>query len=148
MHDEATRRSPYESGGVLLGYATDDAAVVVDMVGPGPDALHGPNGFVPDAGYQEAEIAQRYEASGRVVTYVGDWHSHPHGLGRVSRLDLRTLQAIAHEPTARAPTPIMLIVFDREPWSLAAWIWAPFRIPHLTSIPRATRIRLQLFDGE
>lgn len=147
MRAEAARRDPYETGGVLLGYLAEDAAVVADMVGPGPDALHGPNGFVPDAEFQEVEIARRYGASGRIVTYMGDWHSHPRGLGRVSRLDLRTLHAIAREPAARVPAPIMLIVFDGDPWRLAAWIWAPIRIPYLATIPRATEIRLELFEG-
>jgi len=132
---------------VLLGYSAEDAAVVADMVGPGPDALHGQSGFVPDADYQEVEIARRYEASGRVVTYLGDSHSHPHGLGRVSRLDLRTLHTIAREPAARVLAPIMLIVFDGDPWRLAAWIWSPIRIPYLATIPRATEIRVELFDG-
>jgi integrative and conjugative element protein (TIGR02256 family) len=131
----------------LLGYLAEDAAVVADMFGPGPNALHGPNGFVPDAEYQEVEIARRYEASGRVVTYMGDWHSHARGLGRVSRLDLRTLHTIACEPAARVPAPIMLIVFEGDPWRLAAWIWAPIRIPYLATIPRATEIRVELFEG-
>lgn len=147
MRDEAARRDPHETGGVLLGYWGEDAAVVADMVGPGPDALHGPNGFVPDAEYQEMEIAQRYETSGRIVTYMGDWHSHPGGSGRVSRLDLRTLHTIAREPAARAPAPIMLVVSDGDPWKLMAWIWAPIRIAYLATIPRVTPVRLELFEG-
>ena len=147
MRDEAALRDPHETGGVLLGYWAEDAAVVADMVGSGPGALHESNGFVPDAEYQEVEIARRYEASGRVVTYMGDWHSHPRGVGRVSRLDLRTLHTIAREPAARVPAPIMLIVFAGHPWRLAAWIWAPVRIAYLATIPGATAIRLELFEG-
>jgi len=127
MRGEAARRDPYETGGVLLGYWAEESAVIADMVGPGPSAVHGPHRFVPDAEYQETEIAERYAASGRVITYMGDWHSHPGGEGRISRLDLRTLRRIAREPAARLVSPIMLVVFGGDPWRLAAWKWSPTR---------------------
>jgi integrative and conjugative element protein (TIGR02256 family) len=147
MRDEAARRDPHETGGVLLGYWADAEVVVADIVGPGPDALHGPMRFVPDTEYQEVEIARRYEASGRVVTYLGDWHTHPRGPGGISRLDLRTLHTIAREPAARAPVPVMLVVFDGEPWRVAAWIWAPRRIGLLATIRRASAIPIELYEG-
>lgn len=144
---EAVRKSPYETGGIVLGYASESSVVVADMVGPGPDALHGRRGFVPDAEYHEEEIARRYADSGRVITYVGDWHSHPGGLGRLSRLDLRTLSRIAREPAARLPAPIMLVAYFGNPWLLAAWKWTPIRISRLVTIPHAAGLQIQSFGN-
>ena len=68
------------------------------------------------------EIAEHYYASGRVETYLGDWHSHPNGGGRLSSLDRRTLAMIAGFDAARAPRPLMAVLHGGEPWRLAIWL--------------------------
>ena len=73
-------------------------------IGPGPAAVHAARRFAPDADYHEHEVARRYEASGRVDGYLGDWHTHPLGRPRLSRADRRTLRLIARSSAARAPT--------------------------------------------
>jgi proteasome lid subunit RPN8/RPN11 len=44
------------------------------------------------------------------VTYLGDWHSHPHGPARPSGQDRETAAAIAACEQARTPYPITLIL--------------------------------------
>lgn len=103
--------SPYETGGLLLGYRDSRGAVVITTtVGPGPRAQHRRFSFSPDHDAQQAELAQIYEASGRTCTYLGDWHSHPLGLSVPSRTDRRTLLRIAGTVSARQPRPVMGIV--------------------------------------
>lgn len=148
--EEARRWMPLETGGVLLGYrAEEDSTVVVkETIGAGPAALHREHTFLPDTEYQEAEIARKYGLSGRKRTYLGDWHAHPGGGGRLSRLDLRTLRAIAGAPEARAPFPIMIVAYGGNPWRLSAWRWSPRRIGRAVAMSRAVPLRVQFFLGD
>jgi integrative and conjugative element protein (TIGR02256 family) len=116
---EADARFPNETGGVLLGWVVDGITHVRQVVGPGPAAVHGPTGFHPDSDWQEDVIALAYETSGRRVTYLGDWHTHPRGTPRPSRLDRLTMRTIARYAPARCPQPLMLIAAG-EPglWTL------------------------------
>lgn len=108
---EAARTYPNETGGILLGYTAEDETIVVRaIIGPGPNAIHRPTSFVPDHTYQDREVARGYENSGRLWTYLGDWHSHPGGTTRLSTTDRRTLRRIARAPEARVTQPLMLIV--------------------------------------
>lgn len=125
MRTEAERKFPKESGGVLLGYVSTEEkrhAQILDQIGPGPEAKHRRNRFEPDGEWQAEQIAAAYEDSGRIATYLGDWHSHPLGSGSPSKLDRSTARAIAKTPEARAPNPLMLILFRaRGEWKLTGY---------------------------
>jgi integrative and conjugative element protein (TIGR02256 family) len=106
MIDDASECEPSETGGVLLGYragATD--VIVCALIGGGPKAKRRRSDFEPDGEWQEREIAKAYERSGRIHTYVGDWHSHPDGIARPSRRDRETARRIAKHRPARALDP-------------------------------------------
>lgn len=123
MHREAERRYPAESGGILLGYRYPDRREpirVITQIGPGPKARHERHRFEPDGAWQDAQLELAYEESGRTLSYLGDWHSHPRGTGTPSRLDRRTARAIARWGEARLPHPL-LVILHGEPsrWSLA-----------------------------
>lgn len=121
MLSEADHRAPLETGGVLLG-VTDAVNVWVDaVVGPGPAARRGTTWFVPDSDYQHRRIAELYEASGRRIAYLGDWHTHPNAPPALSWRDARTLRKIARSVGARQPNPLMLILGQGAPWQAAVW---------------------------
>ncbi len=123
MNHDAGEHDPDETGGILLGYWADvGTAVITALVGAGPGARRWATGFVPDATYQEEQLADAYEASGRRLEYLGDWHSHPGARPVPSWQDRRTLRRIASEPGARCPQPLMLILGRRNPRSLRVWI--------------------------
>jgi integrative and conjugative element protein (TIGR02256 family) len=105
--------------------------VITEAVGPGLRAVHDLKGFLPDHEYQDAEIAKRYEASGRRISYLGDWHSHPGGTASLSRKDEKTLARIAREQAARAATPLMALLAGADPWTLAVWCGRLVRVPLL-----------------
>lgn len=111
--DEATRTFPLETGGTFMGWWADDAtAVIAEVIGPGPEAIHGRHEFAPDQAWQLMQIATQYEASGRRETYLGDWHSHPNASsGRLSWTDRRVLRRIIHSPEARCKNPLMAILW-------------------------------------
>lgn len=131
MSCEAQRRQPDESGGVLMGYADQanpDLIRVTTQIGPGPNATHRPSRFEPDADWQCDQVAHCYEKSGRIATYLGDWHSHPSGLARPSRLDRKTARSISRSPEARLPHPLMLILAGIADWAPQAYRYRLWRL--------------------
>lgn len=123
MAKESDFASPFESGGVLLGYWSEDprGPVVTHAVGPGPNAKHFRNRFVPDYAFHESEIARLYRHSGGTLQYLGDWHSHPGNAGLMSPSDRKTLYRIARSREARAACPLMLIMAWGPQWEPVAW---------------------------
>jgi integrative and conjugative element protein (TIGR02256 family) len=123
---QAAEHAPNETGGILLGYRVSPAEIVItDAIGPGPDADHRRTGFDPDADWQAAELARRYDATNRRVHYLGDWHTHPGGTSTLSRTDRRTLREIARHRDARCPHPVMAVLAGGEPWILIIHQQAP-----------------------
>lgn len=113
-----------ETGGVLLGYwgNSPQEPVITHSIGPGPEAVHERDRFQPDHRYQLGEIARLYESSDRTLQYLGDWHSHPTGGGGLSAVDRRTLRRIARCRTARAESPLMVVLAGESAWELYTWI--------------------------
>lgn len=119
---EAARYPKEETGGLLLGYFSLDGSVVVaEATGPGPLARRTANSFHPDVAWQRHELAHRYATSGRINTYLGDWHSHPGGAVNLSRTDRQTLRRIARTSTARAPDALMAVVAPDADGCIAMW---------------------------
>lgn len=120
---EAAARSPLETGGVLVGWRLRGGAeiVVARAIGPGPHASHGRYRFDPDGAWTDRQVERVYAASGRMITYVGDWHSHPNGSPSLCNTDLTTLKAISRRPEARCPRPVMIIAAgSAHDWTLTA----------------------------
>ncbi len=131
LEREAERTAPLETGGVLAGYIRPDtgAVVVTTAVGPGPNAHHAKSRFDPDGPWHEQQIADIYSRSGRLYTYLGDWHSHPCGRPMPSPLDHKTARHIAASPAARAPHPLMIIISQPDgSWSPTAYRYARRRL--------------------
>lgn len=142
--DEASACYPLESGGVLMGYWADSTNVVATAyIGPGPNADHRKNEFTPDDSWQTQRIADHYTASGRMDTYLGDWHSHPDAIDhRISWKDRITLWRIACHAPAHAPIPLMVITTGTpNKWSVSAWIGEPrfiLSVPAWLQVSRAS----------
>jgi integrative and conjugative element protein (TIGR02256 family) len=145
MAREADFCTPRETGGILMGYwAGIDQVVITNIIGPGPKAVHRSYSFTPDDDWQTKEIGRIYTESGRVVTYLGEWHSHPHGAPGLSFKDLRTLFRVAVHKPARAPRPIMGILYNNPSWELVMWRFAFSKI--VSGMPAAA-MKVIWFDS-
>jgi integrative and conjugative element protein (TIGR02256 family) len=124
MEADASEHAPRETGGMLVGYrSTEGDEVVTGVIIGGPRAMRRSERFVGDGEWQQARLDKVYLESGGVITYLGEWHSHPAGLLKPSRLDRRTARRIARKRAARAPRPLMIIgVTDGD-----GWRWRAFR---------------------
>ena len=126
MLSAAEAHGDRETGGMLVGYEGDERphdVVVAGLIAGGPNASHGEYMFRPDGRWQREELARVYAASGRVLTFIGDWHSHPHGLPLPSQTDVKTAARTAANKRARARRPLTVIVGrdDDDAWLLAAF---------------------------
>lgn len=111
---------PNETGGLLVGYRSDNGEVVIqELIGPGPKARHSPVRFLPDHVWQCERLDAIYHESGGRFVYVGDWHTHPRGVPEMSALDRRTLRNIARHPGTGSDSPLMLIGGNAS----GAWLW-------------------------
>jgi len=135
------REAPAETGGIVMGYWVSEKEVVITAAtSAGPRAGHCEDRYDPDVEHDQAEIARIYAETGRLHTYLGDWHTHPDSGPGLSRRDRRTLRAIASDPGARAPTPLMVIVAS-TPIDLVAAVWC-----RPTGALRLQAFRIMPFD--
>jgi integrative and conjugative element protein (TIGR02256 family) len=109
MLAEGWRTWPYETGGIVLGHDHGTHVAIREVVGPGPQASHARYAFRPDADWQAEQVATAWHTD-PTIEYLGDWHTHPGGTTRLSRLDHRTAQAIADAKQARQPAPVMIVL--------------------------------------
>lgn len=100
---------PLETGGILLGHARPDGAVVRAVLGPGPAAIASATAFDPDQNWQSEAVAAAWRQD-QSLEYLGDWHTHPRGAPWPSRTDHGVLLSIAGHGPARQPRPWMLII--------------------------------------
>lgn len=136
IQHEAEIKTPLETGGLLVGYcsADDDHVVVTDMVGPGPQAKHRKRTYRPDYNFHREEIGRIFTESGGILTYLGDWHSHPAAPSCLSFLDKRALRNIARFPDNYIARPIMLILGRTGKGEFIEWTLGAWRISPLSNI--------------
>lgn len=121
----AIEKFPLETGGLLMGYiAANGDYVISDVIGPGPNAIHREQSFIPDNKYQQANLEDKFLSSRGKITYLGDWHTHPKGVPFLSRTDKETLRQIALTPTSRIAHPLMLVMaISNENWTLGIYTY-------------------------
>jgi integrative and conjugative element protein (TIGR02256 family) len=120
---EANRKFPLETGGILIGYIVKNESWIMNVIGPGPKAIHETHSFIPDYDYHDTQIAKQYTKSHFQWKYLGDWHSHPRQKEpNLSSKDRETLTRIAQFKEARIQSPHMLILHgEKYEWEFAVW---------------------------
>jgi integrative and conjugative element protein (TIGR02256 family) len=136
LADEAERSRPLETGGMLVGWRVGTEVVVTGVIAAGPRAQQARDSFEADGAWQQQQLEETYRKSGRTVTFLGDWHSHPQGRPRPSLRDRETAALVARSEGTRAPQPLTLILARRAgAWRLRCFVVAGGSL-------RRTRIRV------
>ncbi len=131
LYNEAMEGYPLETGGVFIGYHTSKIeSVVTHVIGPGPDALHLTDSFIPDQTFHEEELSNHFHNTNGMEVYLGDWHTHPKDDVYLSRLDKKTLKKIAKFKDSRLENPFMG-VFGSENEEFKIWKYIPSKISFL-----------------
>ncbi|MBK9031551.1 MAG: Mov34/MPN/PAD-1 family protein [Myxococcales bacterium] len=84
MLELRAQRTPKETGGIIVGY-TDHVArtiYVVDVLPPPADSVEGEASFVRGADGLTAAWKAVQTRTANIVTYLGEWHSHPRSMAR------------------------------------------------------------------
>jgi integrative and conjugative element protein (TIGR02256 family) len=72
---ECERADGVETGGILLGYHSDNWLVISHATGAGPSAVHGRYDLELDLEYITRELKRHEKAF--PIGYEGNWHCHP-----------------------------------------------------------------------
>ncbi|MCK4765306.1 MAG: Mov34/MPN/PAD-1 family protein [Candidatus Aminicenantes bacterium] len=95
MDSEAKKHSPNETGGVLVGHISliNKCITISDLILAPEDSIETPNYFELGTSNLLNKIKEIEKKSNTLLTYLGTWHSHPHG-GDASNLDKETKKKI------------------------------------------------------
>ena len=140
---------PNESGGLIFGYKANDREFVVNHISkPGPQATHGPIGFVPDYEHDTSYSEILFQESNGQSRYLGDWHSHPKTeRSYLSRADKQALKNILHSDEASLVT-VLAIVFagSEQDWTPCAWAAELVKRLYFFEALAVVKAEIKLFD--
>jgi integrative and conjugative element protein (TIGR02256 family) len=86
---------PQETGGFLIGLRRSINVEVVDFTMQEREDVATPVSFRRDGPGHAAKVIRAWETSSNLMTVVGDWHSHPWGLGTPSTPDMKAWRTLA-----------------------------------------------------
>ncbi|MFI5091056.1 MAG: Mov34/MPN/PAD-1 family protein [Terriglobales bacterium] len=108
---------PCEVGGWLLGYWGEDRASLLVTAATPPASRGTPFGVRISAAGHQHRFDQAWQASGGLVTFLGDWHTHPGSPPYPSARDEAALVKLATGVKFGTPEPLIAIVSTpRYPW--------------------------------
>jgi integrative and conjugative element protein (TIGR02256 family) len=113
---------PNETGGVLLGYIDRklQSIFVVDILSAPSDSRGDSSGFTRGVEGLKEQIETAQTRTANVVSYIGEWHSHPPGIStNPSEQDIKLLTTLAETLKPDGLPGLMLIVGgSEEKWSI------------------------------
>ena len=95
FQSEIDKYGTIETGGVMLGYVTNETIYVEKVSNGGSKAVHEYLYFRADNNFIEMFIDMEIANSGGKLRYLGEWHTHPEIIPNPSDLDLYSLAEIA-----------------------------------------------------
>lgn len=110
---ERSTRLPNETGGMLLGIVDHKTKTItlVDWTSQPPGSTATPGTFIRGTEGQAELINECQRRTAGIVSYIGEWHSHPPQCSaKPSTDDKKQLTSITDEFYISSTTPIMMIV--------------------------------------
>lgn len=101
-----------EAGGQLFARLSQSRIVIEEATGPRRTDRRSRTSYVPDRAAEQREIDSRH-AEG--LHYVGDWHTHPEALPRLSCLDIASISESVRKSTHSLNGFLLVIVGQAEP---------------------------------
>ncbi|MFK5893106.1 MAG: Mov34/MPN/PAD-1 family protein [Pseudomonadota bacterium] len=89
LHKFKQHTGENEAGGILLGCYRDPHIEVVLATPPGPDDIRKPLSFIRKCASHKREAHNQWKKSGKLITYIGEWHTHPQKIPEPSYTDYR-----------------------------------------------------------
>ena len=101
---------PYECGGILIGYYTEDctSAVVTNITNQ--IGKHRTRFFREGSGL--IKLLNKYWSKG--YYYIGEWHYHPDNSSIPSNTDINTMRKLSVSNELKCPEPILMIIGGKD----------------------------------
>jgi integrative and conjugative element protein (TIGR02256 family) len=100
---------PWEVGGWLLGYWSDDRNAIV-VTHATPPAFRGTAfGITISSKGHRRRFDEAWQRSDGHVTFIGDWHTHPASRTIPSATDVRAMRQLAEDRAYGTPEPLIAI---------------------------------------
>jgi integrative and conjugative element protein (TIGR02256 family) len=115
LEAECAEANGRETGGILIGYYSDDnsTAVITEVTLPPKDSTFGANWFVRGVIGLRTLLFRRWQNASRRTYYLGEWHYHPANHIMPSDDDIKQMKAISDRPEYQCKEPIMLIIGNK-----------------------------------
>ena len=106
-----------EAGGIIVGKYNpiERKYVITEATAPSILDVRAFSYFIRKAKPAQEIINARWEASGGLINYLGEWHTHGCNVPVPSNTDLRLIQSIILDKSNVWPEVIMIIV-GRQSW--------------------------------
>lgn len=114
--DLCNQYTPVETGGVLVGIANYKTKIihVFDIITEPQDSNGTCYGFTRGTKGLPAAIDQIKYETGDVIGYIGEWHTHPMNLQRLSTKDEQTIEELkVLNSTIPIPTCAVIVTPDK-----------------------------------
>ncbi len=108
---------PKETGGVLIGGIDHEhrAIFVMLALASPPDSEEWPTHYIRGCEALKARVSEIEDRTAMNLGYVGEWHSHPNGIGTApSTADAKVFGWIAAHTLAEGKPPVMLIAGENH----------------------------------
>ena len=115
MHALLRKRSPAETGGIMIGRiaATRRTIYVTRLVPAPPDSRGTAYGFLRGTKALPQALQHVHNRTGGLLTYVGEWHSHPMGGSDLSDTDKHAVISLRSVfDRVGAPTLVTVVTPD------------------------------------
>lgn len=100
---------PWEVGGWLLGYWSEDRATIVVTHGTPPAVRGTAFGITISGKGHRRRFDEAWACSNGHVTFIGDWHTHPGGPTTPSATDHRAMRQLYEDRDYGTPEPLIAI---------------------------------------
>ncbi|KZL93244.1 ThiF family adenylyltransferase [Clostridium magnum] len=114
IQSELEKSSPNETGGILLGHmdVNEKSIYIMDIFIP-EDSIGSPFLFNKGSAGTEEYLKDILYKTGEIITYVGDWHTHPNMGTGMSSKDIASLNEIK-ENLKETPYPAHIMIFNND----------------------------------
>ncbi|RMC93016.1 thiamine biosynthesis protein ThiF [Clostridium autoethanogenum] len=114
IQSKLEKSSSNETGGILLGHLNlNKKCIYVMEIFTPPDSIGGPYLFNKGSEETKKYLHDIMYKTGEMITYVGDWHTHPNMGTEMSHKDALSLKEIK-EKLKGTPYPAHIMIFNND----------------------------------
>lgn len=101
---------PYECGGILIGYYTENCTSAIVSSITNQKGNHRTRFFRDESGL--IRLLNKQWSKG--YYYIGEWHYHPDSSSRPSTIDINTMRKLSMSNGLKCPEPILMIIGGKD----------------------------------